>query len=506
MPDYKVPGVYLKETTLSGPSISPVDCSNAFFIGYTAKAQSYEQNLQGVPTTVSSMAEFERLFGGEPTTIFNVASSQPYDAEVSYGNQHLTIQNAAPCFRLYHSVRLYFENGGKQCYILSVGLYENNVLLLEPLESGIAELEGLTVPGLLLIPDAVGLAANACYQLQNRMLSHCGEDTRYRFAILDIHNAASPDNHGIADFRNNLNNTNVGGCGAAYFPWLNSLSYSAEQINYTCIELSGRETLANAIHHELGKSASPEITKALGVMTGVYSSSGFHDKRFVKAHKGRYDTVDDTHSTLNAGSMVYRMVMQKMMLNCNVIPPCGAVAGVIVRNDVKRGIWKAPANLTLVGGRPTVSVSTALQEDLNNDADGKSVNAIRTFEGKGTVVWGARTLLSTDHEVKYINVARALMFVEQSIYSGIRMLATEDNNARLWSMVSSIVEQFLYGMWRSGAFVGSHPDQAYFVKCGLGETMSTADVSEDRLIVMVGVALLKPAEFIVKKLQMTTAS
>ena len=174
------------------------------------------------------------------------------------------------------------------------------------------------------------------------------------------------------------------------------------------------------------------------------------------------------------------------------IPPSGSVMGVYARTDNDKGVFKAPAN-------ETVQNTTELKYLINNADQGilnpKGVNCIRAFTGRGIRVWGARTC-SSDPLWQYINVRRLFIFLEQSIEQGTQWVVFEPNNEKLWARVIQTISQFLTTQWKSGALMGTTPDQAFFVKCDR-TTMTQDDIDNGRLVVLVGVAATKPAEFVI---------
>ncbi len=185
------------------------------------------------------------------------------------------------------------------------------------------------------------------------------------------------------------------------------------------------------------------------------------------------------------------------------VSPLGAVAGVFARTDRTRGVWKAPAgtHATLVGvSGPSIVVTAADQGVLNP----LGVDVIRTLPRAGTVLWGSRTL-SGDPEWKYVPVRRTVLFLEESIDRGLQWAAFEPNDEPLWRAVRAGVENFLWGLFRAGALQGQKPEHAFFVRCDR-TTMTQADIDAGRLICQVGVALTRPAEFIVLRFEARTAS
>lgn len=182
------------------------------------------------------------------------------------------------------------------------------------------------------------------------------------------------------------------------------------------------------------------------------------------------------------------------------VPPCGHVAGIYARSDQERGVHKAPANEQVRGIRGLQkTVSKGDQETLNP----RGVNCIRTFRGRGTRVWGARTT-SSDPAWKYVNVRRLFLFVEESIEEGTQWVVFEPNNEKLWARVRQTIRNFLTSVWQDGALMGSTAEEAFYVKCDRS-TMTQNDIDNGRLICEIGIAPVKPAEFVVFRISQTTA-
>jgi hypothetical protein len=181
-------------------------------------------------------------------------------------------------------------------------------------------------------------------------------------------------------------------------------------------------------------------------------------------------------------------------------PPSGHICGIYARNDIERGVHKAPANevVRLASGFE-VAISHAQQEVLNPDG----INCLRFFAGRGYRVWGARTM-SSDPEWKYVNVRRYVSYLERSIDLGTQWAVFENNDETLWGRVRLAVENFMNNEWRSGRIEGERPDNAYFVKCDR-TTMTQTDLVNGRLVCLVGVAAVKPTEFIIFRIGQKTA-
>jgi phage tail sheath protein FI len=181
------------------------------------------------------------------------------------------------------------------------------------------------------------------------------------------------------------------------------------------------------------------------------------------------------------------------------LPPSGFVAGVIARSEVQRGVHKAPANEPVQGAlRPVHAVSMAEQDQLNP----VGVNCLRVFAGRGLRVWGGRTL-SLDPEWKYLNVRRYVDRVQLSITRGTQWVVFEPQGERLWSAVRRVIEDFLFNEWQGGALLGDKPERAFFVRCDRS-TMTQNDIDNGRLICLVGIAPLKPAEFLIFRIGQKT--
>ena len=184
-----------------------------------------------------------------------------------------------------------------------------------------------------------------------------------------------------------------------------------------------------------------------------------------------------------------------------LVPSGGHVAGIYSRVDVERGVDKAPANEVVQGAVDLeVSPSKSLLETLNI----QGINTIRSFPDRDIRVWGARTLAS-DLETKYVNVRRLLIYLEQSITKGTAWVTFELNNEATWIKVKTAIENFLSQSWMAGMLLGTKQQEAYFVKCDRS-TMTQNDIDNGRLIVFIGVATVKPAEFIILRITQTTHS
>ena len=182
------------------------------------------------------------------------------------------------------------------------------------------------------------------------------------------------------------------------------------------------------------------------------------------------------------------------------LPPSGFVAGIYARNDINRAVWKAPANEVVNSAIGFEVFLNKAQQDVLNP---EGVNCFRFFEGRGFRLWGARTI-SSDPEWKYVNLRRYFIYLERSIDRGTQWAVFEPNGEALWANVRRTVEDFLFNEWQMGALLGDKPEKAYFVRCDRS-TMTQNDLDNGRLVCLIGVAPLRPAEFVIFRIGQWTS-
>lgn len=215
--------------------------------------------------------------------------------------------------------------------------------------------------------------------------------------------------------------------------------------------------------------------------------------------------VDNLGTRSNYAAVFYPRQKQPNPLRDNQLEdfvPCGTVAGIFARTDGQRGVWKAPAGIdaTLVG---VPQLSVPLTNEENGELNPLGINCLRTFPGAGRVLWGARTLEGDDRlasEWKYIPVRRLALYIEESLYRGTQWVVFEPNDEPLWAQIRLNIGAFMNNLFRQGAFQGSTPQDAYFVKCS-SETTTQNDINLGIVNIIVGFAPLKPAEFVIIKIQ-----
>ena len=291
-----------------------------------------------------------------------------------------------------------------------------------------------------------------------------------------------------ADVRNAIDTARTVGDVESDYSALDGTAWLGTHADTTEIATNPDSFGANTFERALGAGAFIEgtlLTLAAGITT-IFESAEF--------------LATESEKALFSGHPVFAAVKQQIEQTMAVLPTGGAVAGVYASVDRTRGVWKAPANVSLNGvSAPAVKINDEAQGDLNVHTSGKSVNAIRAFTGKGNLIWGARTLDGNSNEWRYIPVRRFFNMAEESIKKATVPFTFEPNDANTWVRVRAMIENFLTLQWRAGALAGEKTAQAFYVKVGLGETMTAQDILEGRMIVEIGMAVVRPAEFIVLK-------
>ena len=368
-------------------------------------------------------------------------------------------------YYMYESIKLYFDNGGGPCYVISVGDHADS-LNSTLLKTGLDELAKEDEPTLIVFPD---IYASKDLTIYNDALAQCHK-LQDRFLIMDVksNNTTETD---ASNFRTALISEYLQ-YGAAYYPSLKTtLSY----------------------HYDLSsKSIDQNFKDASG-----NDVSDVDKDNYTAGCYFRIENIEDLKD-LNRG--VYNTIIAEANKTTITLPSSGAVAGVYAQTDRNRGVWKAPANIALNKVvAPAIKITDATQGGLNIDTTGKSINAIRSFTGKGTLVWGARTLDGNSNEWRYIQVRRLFNYVEESIKKSTSWAVFEANDANTHIRVKAQIESFLTGVWRAGGLVGASVSEAFFVNVGLGNTLTPQDVLEGKMNVEIGLAASRPAEFIILK-------
>lgn len=450
-----------------------------------------------------------------------------------------------PLYTLYYNMVLFFANGGGSCYIVSVGDYQTD-FDLENFKKGIESLVKEQEPTMLVIPEAVNKDLSMWKSITEQTLAHCGnEKLRNRVAILDIFDGYKPmndpDGDVVSNFRNNVG-SNYLDYAAAYYPWVCSSVVSENAVKV--LNLKNPESLLLIMEKEVNygkdiqiknsvnrfdleqtykiidadasitdkekdkKAACLEIAKK-DPLTMKKAEEDKADKEKPAADTDIAEAAEKTLAPLSQddkaelaqlllpSSPFGQQVIKAICKDINLLPVAAAMAGIYTKTDNTRGVWKAPANVSVNRvDAPAVKLTDDMQEDLNVDLNGRSINALRYFKGEGVKVWGGRTLLGNSLDWRYINVRRTMIFLEESIKNAARAYVFEPNVAATWLNMKSMIESFLMGVWKQGGLAGASPEDAYSVHVGLGQTMTAEDILEGRLLITVLVAISHPAEFI----------
>lgn len=268
-------------------------------------------------------------------------------------------------------------------------------------------------------------------------------------------------------------------------PGIGTWSAAGDTITFAAnTAFKGSEVAVQYITHKDGKPSKRNDLKILIDEVGP-TASGPDDMAI---------TID---KTMRATVPLYTDVMNAIAKYMNTMPPAAAMAGIYSATDNTRGVWKAPANVSVsaVTG-PMVNIDHRQQENLNVSTTGKSINAIRPFVGEGTLVWGARTLDGNSLDWRYINVRRTMIMLQESIKLASKAYVFEPNTANTWVTMKAMIENFLTSVWKAGGLAGAVPEDAFSVHVGLGSTMTSNDILEGKLLISVFVAIVRPAEFI----------
>ena len=476
----KTPGVYVEEVSNLAPSVASVATAIPAFLGYTKKGTAYE------PKAIRSYLEYVAEFGGAPEIIYGKTTNAKSG----------TIQNEK--FVMANAVRMYFDNGGGKCYIVSVGSYTSTTSkdhfignAEKKITGGLPAIEAVDEVTLLACPDAALIFTETDLgEIQKQMLAQCAK-TMDRFAILDAVKGTGSDN--FTTFKTNVGDNNLS-YGAAYYPNLvHSYDADIKPASIANYLMDNNKDLATAVKEMPEKL---EAAKAAG--------KKIEEVEIDLAQKDLYDfytkltSTDELDLKAAKANTLYKDALAALQDMASEITPSGAVLGAIVSTDANFGVWKAPANISLAAVKDVKeALSSADQEDLNVDADtGKNINCIRKFFGKGIIVWGARTLDGFSDEWRYIPVRRLFNYIEESVQKSTMWAVFEPNDENTWVKIKCQIANFLTNIWRQGALVGATPEDAFFVNVGVPTTMTADDVKNGRMIVEVGIAASRPAEFI----------
>ncbi|MCB0535009.1 MAG: phage tail sheath family protein [Saprospiraceae bacterium] len=545
MADYRRPDVYIEEKTSFPVSILEVESAIPVFIGFTQKVP---EAAPEEPVQINSMEEFEETFGGA----FPETGIKSFKFDAATRKATIEPKEVVPDFMLYYAMKHYFKNGGAKCFVLSCGTYETGdpkkaldksarkAALTEKVSQLLnraLEIEEVT---LLVIPELVQLAeytepkdavqadpaANPPVQAAPAVLESINDTAmsaaiseplnsilsknKYeKFFILDVAAPATDKKVDVKGFDEGsfigYATEEKGQFMAFYYPYLVTsfkLEISDAAINSLTAKISvpGKNDIEfkDIVASEAVKAAVEEAKKDGATPNDVEAAAK-------AAAAGVKAPADPKELTAAEKYLLYKDLKQQIKNNAPkvVLPPSAAMAGIYVRVDNARGVWKAPANVKVEGiERPDKIITDTDHEDLNiNPLNGRSICAIRTLPGFGTRVMGGRTLRGSSSDFRYISVRRFISIAEKSIKNAMKAYLFEPNNPTTWGLVKGGISNYLTQKWQQGALLGAKAEDSFFVRIGLGITMSKEDVLNGKMIVEIGMAVVRPAEFIILRIE-----
>ena len=500
MPEYLSPGVYVEEIEIGGKPVEGVSTSTAGFLGQTERGPT-------TPRLVTSWLDYQRVFGG----FFGADQYLPY------------------------AVQGFFDNGGQRCYVARI-VKKGAAAASLKLKAGSEEALTVKAAGegtwgnriAVKVGDGSvsGFKLSVFYWKQAPQTVFDPEtDTKKlpRPAAVETFDNLSVDPSSVDFYGKKIN-----GVSNLITVGLEGSDTGAKPSNAAAALLTGGtdkgeedEDAALVLDDYIrSDSDSPGSRKGLTGLTEIDEISILHAPNSesvagltsalitqCETLKDRFAIIDSKRNETSVSSLKPRdsydtkyaafyypwlKVVDPESGTLRTVPPGGHMAGIYARTDIERGVHKAPANESVRGAADLEFQITKAEQDILNP---RGVNVIRAFPGRGIRVWGARTL-SSDPLWKYINVRRLFIFLEESIDEGTQGVVFEPNDEKLWARVKRTITEFLTRVWRDGALMGSKPEEAFFVKVDR-TTMTQDDIDNGRLIVLIGVAPVKPAEFVI---------
>ena len=512
MPEYLSPGVYVEEIELGPRPIEGVGTSTAGFLGETLRGPEE-------PRLIAGFEEFNRLYGGfVPIDV----SSLPF------------------------AIDGFFKNGGQRCFVGRITAADATFTIADhdgkiqfravgPGEWGnriAAKIEPASLQVVGIPPTQQRFKLTVMYWdtappdpiVDPTDPLRVTDPNRREPTLLEVYDNLSPDNTSIDFYEKSVNansslirvdsigpdtpavralamlgtnGTNGAPVAIADYQGRTRATFPPDGTQYKS-GLAGFEQVDEIAivvapdYHELDPFYTDVITHCATMRDRfaiLQSIPGTHTLSNINAIRPPQDT------TYAAFYFPWIKVYNPLTKQDSLIPPSGHIAGIYAKTDVERGVFKAPANEVVVGARSLEFQITKANQDFLNP---RGVNCIRVFPARGIRVWGARTC-STNTLWKYISVRRYFLYVGESIDEGTQWVVFEPNDEKLWARVNQTITQFLTTEWRNGALMGTKPSEAFFVKVDR-TTMTQADIDNGKLICIIGLAVVKPAEFVIFRL------
>ncbi|MFN9630907.1 MAG: phage tail sheath family protein [Cyanobacteriota bacterium] len=509
------PGVYIQEIDSGVRTIAGVPTSVAAFVGRTRHGPVND------PTPCFNMGEFNRRFGG-----------LWIESSVSYAVDDFFANGGGQCL----VVRLFSEADNNGYAIITLGALQlrakspgswGNALkarishpdVVDPVGAkAAAEKYGLTIDDIFDL-EIENQTTKVKEIFRTLSIKQSSGQRRYDRVLAAESNLVEVASTSFSDSRPSNNQDGEANSGNDGNP-LNDQIYQGDALLKTGIHALRKADIFNLLcippdirDGTLSKEVREAAAQLCTELRGLYIVDPPHnwdanpDTAATTAKAAQLDPTNQVLSLNNArNAALYfpRLLKRDPLRGGQVEPfaPCGAVAGVMARTDVNRGVFKAPAGLAA-----TIANTHALTVKLTDNENGLlnpiAINCLRSFQNIGRVVWGARTLAGLDmlsDDYKYVNVRRLALFIEESLYRGTQWVVFEGNDEPLWAQIRLSVGSFMHRLFRQGAFQGSSPKEAYFVKCD-STTTTQDDINRGIVNIIVGFAPLQPAEFVVISIQ-----
>jgi phage tail sheath protein FI len=510
------PGVYIEEIPSGVRTITGVATSITSFIGRALRGQVNE------PVTINSLGDFERIFGG--LWVESPMSYAVKDFYLNGGSQAIIVRlhNGAAAATISLPTGANAPNDALPLIAANVGAWGNNLSATvdhktkDPNNPNLFNLTitetGGTIEKFLNVSiDATDALYVPRMLKQSSTLVHVNKDNNGKYIVPNVRptDTPTPVNAvvGSGSDGSGLTESQFSGSGMEAAKTGIFALEKADLFNILCIPpykpgLDGTVISGN-VDTDLIAVAAQYCERKLAIFL-VDPPSEWSSKDAAKGDGSTTGVAAIGTTSKNAALFFPRLRLPNQQRNNQVedFVPCGAIAGVFARTDAQRGVWKAPAGLdaTLVGV-PQLSVS--LTDSENGELNHLGINCLRAMPAVGRVIWGSRTLQGDDRlvsEWKYIPVRRLALYLEESLYRGTQWVVFEPNDETLWAQIRLNIGAFMHSLFRQGAFQGKTPAEAYFVKCDK-ETTTQDDINKGIVNIVVGFAPLKPAEFVVIKIQ-----
>ncbi len=506
------------------------------------------------PIQIESILEYQQHFGGADITgEIYVTENKGEAGKVYYTSDIKKKDKAYTPGYLFPSLLNYFKNGGGTAYVISLGKYDDFDEKSPPGIGVLKEAIELAEEATLILPvDYLRYEKDNYYSAASDLIKYCA-DSKLQLCILDVHMADKHseiyDKTDITGYRDKVTGEHLK-YAAAYFPFLNSLTpyaYDEEKLHYPSQSSNGDATYKGEAKYNFKDQNGQEISDTF--FTASYNGAGQDPKVninpgaefkfeiqgdtlmvYVQANKEiKKEEAENKWRNFQGKKAFSLDNFQKLpkltdvnFLSCTLdkipsldgatkakikaylatnyipMPSSPFVAGIYARVDNDSGVWTPPANVAPLGVLgPVVNLTDRQQKDVNVDANaGKSINAIRSFTGRGTLVWGARTNAGNSNDWRYVNVVRLFISMENDISKAMEPYVFKPNVTNTWVEVKTMIELYLFGLWQAGAFAGSTPDSSYQVLIGKGVTMTDDEINNGLMKVSIKVAPVRPAEFI----------